>query len=185
MAYLYCEAMIEDSRSSFRSMQCNPSNNPTHGLATRVRKTPCMRRRSNPECDGPTGHQCAVPRGSRRLVVLGQGPSPRNESVRLDHRSHLFLSSSVKTSSKLATGAGLGGGPEPVSVGGTSSPDRTASARNASARTEFRASLGGPNSATTRSRSVTKTVSPDAASRTYSLNFLFRTLMPTDLMRSR
>lgn len=42
-----------------------------------------MRRRSNPECDGPTGHQGVVPRGSRRLVVLGQGPSPRNESVRV------------------------------------------------------------------------------------------------------
>jgi hypothetical protein len=39
---------------------------------------------------------------------------------------------------------------------------------------------GGPISATTRSRSVTRTVSPPAASRTYSLNLFFRVLRPTE-----
>ena len=68
------------------------------------------------------------------------------------------------------------------SVGGVSHPLRTASASNASASIGLLVSLGGPISATTRSRSVTRTVSPDAASRTYSLNRLFNTFIPTDLM---
>ena len=42
-------------------------------------------------------------------------------------------------------------------------------------------SLGGQISATTRSLSVTRTVSPAAANRTYSLSRLLSTSMPTDL----
>ena len=68
------------------------------------------------------------------------------------------------------------------SVGGVSHPLRTASASSASASIGLLVSLGGPISATTRSWSVTRTVSPDAASRTYSLNRLFNTFIPTDLM---
>ena len=68
------------------------------------------------------------------------------------------------------------------SVGGVSHPLRTASASRASASIGLLVSLGGPISATTRSRSVTRTVSPEAASRTYSLNRLFNTFIPTDLM---
>ena len=102
--------------------------------------------------------------------------------VKVDHRSLRCSSSSARSSWRLATGAGRGGGPDAASVGGLRTPDRTASAKNASARIGLRASLSGPNSATTRSRSVTSTVSPDAASRTYSLNRLFSTLIPTDRM---
>ena len=105
--------------------------------------------------------------------------------VEIDHRSRRFSSSSAGTLSRLATGAGLGGGPAPASVGGVSTPDRTTSARKASARTGLRLSGSGPSSATTRSRSVTRMVSPEAASRTYSLNRLFSALIPTDLMRPR
>ena len=68
------------------------------------------------------------------------------------------------------------------SVGGVSHPLRTASASRASASIGLLASLGGPISATTRSWSVTRTVSPEAASRTYSLNRLFNTFIPTDLI---
>ena len=103
--------------------------------------------------------------------------------IKIGQRSRRLSSSSDKTSSNVATGGGLGGGPDPTSVGGAGKPDRTASARKASAKTELRVSLSGSNSATTRSRSATKIVSPDAASLTYSLNRLFRTLVPTDLMQ--
>lgn len=49
----------------------------------------------------------------------------------------------------------------------------------------LRVSGGGPSSATTRSRSVTRIVSPDAASRTYSLRRRFNASIPTDLMHRR
>ena len=71
------------------------------------------------------------------------------------------------------------------SVGGVSHPLRTASAGSASASSGLLVSLGGPISATTQSRSVTRTVSPDAASRMYSLNRLFNTFIPTALMCRR
>ena len=109
----------------------------------------------------------------------------RSRLVEVDQRSRRFTSSSLRISSSGATGGGTGGGPEPANAGGVSTPDRTASARTASARTLLRVSLMGPSSATTRSRSVTRMVSPAAASRTYSLKRLFSTLIPTDLMRGK
>jgi hypothetical protein len=54
--------------------------------------------------------------------------------------------------------------------GGLIHPWRTASSRRASETSGLRPGAGGPSSATTRSRSVTKTVSPPAASRMYSLS---------------
>ena len=45
-------------------------------------------------------------------------------------------------------------------------------------------SPGGPSSATTRPRFVTRTVSPAAASRTYSLSLLFNALIPMDRMET-
>jgi hypothetical protein len=48
-----------------------------------------------------------------------------------------------------------------------------------------RLASGGPSSATTRSRSVTRIVSPRSARRTYSLSLFFRTFIPTTLIFSR
>ena len=59
-------------------------------------------------------------------------------------------------------------------------PCRNASNNSASDSIELRAGFGGPISATTRSRSVTRTVSPPAASRTYSLNLFLSVLRPTE-----
>ena len=126
--------------------------------------------------------QSLVPERIRRATILGQEMGEGNGRVEVDYRSRRFSSISARASSSRATGGGVGGGPEAESVGGISKPDRTAPARKASVRTGLRVSLGGPSSATTRPRSVTRIVSPDAASRTYSLNRLFRSLMPTDLM---
>ena len=70
-------------------------------------------------------------------------------------------------------------------TGGVNQPLRTASASTASARAGLLVSRGGPSSATIRSRSVTRTVSPDAATRTYSLSLFFRAFMPTALMNGR
>src|ERR1700737_3701706 len=72
------------------------------------------------------------------------------------------------------------GGPRPTEIGGVIQPCRKASNNNASDSIELRVGLGGPISATTRSRSVTRTVSPPAASRTYSLSFFLRVLRPTE-----
>ncbi len=114
--------------------------------------------------------------GFRPGAMPGAG-DPRRQDVQARPTCRLSASS-ARTSSNRATG----GGPEPASAGGASTPERTAWARKASARTGLR---GGPSSATTRSRSVTRTVSPDAASRTYSLSLLCSTLIPTDLMHPR
>jgi hypothetical protein len=66
---------------------------------------------------------------------------------------------------------GLRGGiSEAGSGGGVIQPFRTASAKSASSRTGLRVLSGGTSSATTRSRSVTRTVSPLSANRTYPLS---------------
>ncbi|MEO8604732.1 MAG: GTP-binding protein [bacterium] len=70
-------------------------------------------------------------------------------------------------------------------VRGVIAPLRTTSAKHASARMGLRCSRGGDGSATTRSRSVTNTVSPRAARRTYSLSLFLRTLRPTARTRER
>src|SRR5215472_11443435 len=78
---------------------------------------------------------------------------------------------------------GLRGGTRPsANVGGVTHPSRTASANRASASSGLRLGLGGTISATTRSRSVTSTVSPLAAKRTYSLSLFLSTLRPTERM---
>ena len=86
------------------------------------------------------------------------------------------------SSLRLMIGGGLGGGPENGLRGGVRMPSRTMAASFASASIGLRSGRGGPSSATTRSRFVTRTVSPAAAMRTYSLSLLFSVLRPTDLM---
>ena len=79
-------------------------------------------------------------------------------------------------------GGGAGGGPEPGAVGGIGQPSRAAVVSLGSSGTGSRSTLGGTFSATTRSWSVTSTVSPAAASHTYSLGLSLSVFRPTDLM---
>ena len=130
----------------------------------------------------PARHQGLVPQRRGRTPVFGQELGKRNRGIDVDHRSLLSSSSSPRRSLSGATGFDAGGSPVAGSTGGVNQPARTASASRASARIGLRVSLGGPISATTRSRSVTRTVSPDAASRMYSLSRLLSTFMPTDRM---
>ena len=102
----------------------------------------------------------------------------------VDHRSLLSPSNSPSKSWSGATGSGVGGFSALGNAGGVNRPLRTASANRASASIGLLVSWGGPISAITRPRSVTRTVSPDAASRTYSLSRLLSTFMSTDLMGS-
>jgi ABC-type uncharacterized transport system substrate-binding protein len=99
----------------------------------------------------------------------------------IDHRSLRFRSNSRMRSRTDITGLRGGGAPEAM-LGGVIQPCRTASASKASAMMGLRLTCGGDNSATTRSRSVTSTVSPCAASRTYSLSLFFSIFRPTALM---
>jgi hypothetical protein len=72
------------------------------------------------------------------------------------------------------------GGPRPTEIGGVIQPCRKAPNNSASDSSGLRAGLGGPISATTRSRLVTRNVSPPGASRTYSLSLFLSVLRPTE-----
>ncbi len=123
--------------------------------------------RASPAGGGPR------PGGARaRPTCRGRSPVP---AVRVELAA---------SSSQVATGC-RGGGPSATTSGAVIQPSRTASARRASASSGARPGRGGPSSATTRSRSVTSTVSPLSARRTYSLSLFFRTLTPTALMAAR
>ncbi len=100
------------------------------------------------------------------------------EAARVNAGPQLILTSSSKSTLSDVTGA-RGGIPDPGISGGVSQPWRTTSARRASATAGARSARGGTSSATTRSRSVTRTISPLAARRTYSLRRFFRILRPT------
>ena len=109
----------------------------------------------------------------------------RHGRIEVDQRALLSSPSSASNSCNGATAGGVGGGTDEVRTGGVSQPFRTASASSASASKGLLVACGGPSSATIRSRSVIRTVSPGAATRTYSLSLLFRTFMPADLMERR
>ena len=123
------------------------------------------------------------PKCGRRAAILGEEMRKGYGGVYIDHRSLRSPSRSARISVSGKTGFGLGGGPSKRRVGGVNQPLRTASASTASPNTGLRDSLGGPISATTRSRSVTRIVSPAAAIRMYSLNRLLSTLIPTARIR--
>ena len=125
------------------------------------------------------GHAQGASYGEHADVVAGK----LNGLASADQRALLSSPSSARSSCNGATAGGVGGGADEVGTGGVSQPFRTASASTASASNGLLVAYGGPNSATIRSRSVIRTVSPDAATRTYSLSLLFRTFMPTDLMK--
>src|SRR5439155_2403187 len=113
--------------------------------------------------------------------VLGQEMRQRDGRVEIDHGSSRSRRSSRMSCRRLVTGL-RGGGSPAAKAGGVIHSSRTASASNASARTELRLACGGTISATTRSRSVIKTVSPPAARRTYSLSLFLSTFRPTERM---
>jgi hypothetical protein len=129
------------------------------------------------------GDQRFLPELFRGRAVFGQKMCERNRGVEIDQRSLRSWSNSRLRSRKDMTGL-REGGPADESAGGLMRPWRTASASNASASTGLRCFSGGTSSATTRSRSVTSTVSPFAARRTYSLSLFLRTFNPTALMAS-
>lgn len=88
----------------------------------------------------------------------------------VDQRSERSSSNPLSASARDATG-NRGGGSSLVIVGGVTQPLRTALASIGP-----RSSLGGTSSATTLSRSTTRTVSPASARRTY-----FASLLPSTL----
>ena len=131
----------------------------------------------------PARYQRLSPKRGRRAAILGQQMRERYGRIEVDQRALLSSPSSARSSCNGATAGGVGGGADEVGTGGVSQPFRTASASTAPASNGLLVAYGGPSSATIRSRSVIRTVSPDAATRTYSLSLLFRTFMPTDLMK--
>lgn len=134
------------------------------GLRMGVRQLPCVQPGPELILDQPAGHQSLLPEGGGRAAVLREELSQCHGRVDIDQRSSLSACNSASSSCNGATGSGLGGIESGDETGGVSHPLRTASASIG-----LLVSLGGPISATTRSRSVIRTVSPDAASRTYSL----------------
>src|SRR5207247_6141531 len=116
--------------------------------------------------------------GNDLLPINAREPQNYRGKSPVSARSRCRLS---RSSSIVITGL-RGGGPRPTELGGVIQPCRTASNSSASASTGLRVWLGGQISATTRSRSVTRTVSPPAASRMYSLNLFLSVLRPTERM---
>ena len=127
------------------------------------------------------GDQRLLPEAFRRRAIFSKKMRERHRSVEVDQRSLRSCSSSRFSSRKDITGL-RGGTPVDGNVGGVIHPCRMASASKASASRGLLLLSGGTISATTRSRSVTSTVSPRSAKRTYSLSLFFRTFNPTALM---
>jgi len=130
--------------------------------------------------DQPAGNQRLLPQAVRRRAIFRQQVSERDRSIEINQRSLRSCSSSFFSLRKDVTGL-RGGGVDAASAGGVIQPLRTASDSKASANTGLLVPWGGTISATTRSRSVTRTVSPPSARRTYSLSLFFRTFRPTAL----
>src|SRR5262249_21110232 len=129
-------------------------------------------------------YQRRLPDGFWRRAILDQEMRQRDRRIEVDHRSSRSCFRSCMSCRSVMTGL-RGGEPPPVSAGGVSHPSRTPSASNASATNGLRPAWGGTISATTRSRSVTRTVSPLAARRTYSLSLFLSTFRPTERMPTK
>jgi hypothetical protein len=130
------------------------------------------------------GNKGLLPELLGRRLVLGEKMCQRYRSIEIDQRS-LRSSISWRLSSRNDMIGLRGGGVGDVSAGGVIQPWRTASASSASTSTGLRVVSGGRISATTRSRSVTSTVSPRSAKRTYSLSLFLRTFNPTAFTYTR
>jgi hypothetical protein len=150
-------------------------------VCVRSRQLAPVNPRPNLVLDQPAADQRLLPEAFRWRAVFGQKMRERNRSIEVNQRSLRSCSSSFCSLRKDVTGL-RGGGVDAASAGGVIQPLRTASESNASASTGLLVLSGGTSSATTRSRSVTNTVSPPSARRTYSLSLFFRTFNPTAFM---
>lgn len=124
----------------------------------------------------PAAHERLCPQRCRRKPVVSQELRERDERVEVDHRSPLSAASSSTNLASGATGA-RGGGSSCTVTGAERHPRRMASASTASDANGPRP-CGGHSSATARSRSVTRTVSPPLTSRMYSLGPVLQELEP-------
>src|SRR4029078_9459849 len=128
--------------------------------------------------DEPAGNQRLLPQAVGRCTVFRQEVSERDRSIEINQRALRSCSSSFFSFRKDVTGL-RGGGVDAASAGGVIQPLRTPSESKASASSGLLVVSGGTISATTRSRSVTRTVSPPSARRIYSLSLFFTTFRPT------
>src|SRR5215212_8217994 len=123
------------------------------------------------------------PKGAWRQTFLVEEQRQRDRAVEIDQRSSRSRAIASSSSAEVITGFGRGGGPD--AVGRVIEPSRTIRAITGSDSQSRWSTVGGRSSATTRSRSVTSTVSPASARRTYSLSLFLRTLRPTERMAER
>ena len=162
-------------------IQFNKSNTTDEGtymVPMGLGEPPCVDSSPNLVFEQTAGNQGLLPKLFRRQAIFCQKVTKRNRRIEIDHRSSRSCSISLSKSRKIMIGF-RGGGPPVGKTGGVIQPCRTASASKASVRSGLRLFWGGTSSATTRSRSVTSTVSPPAARRTYSLSLSLRTFNPT------
>ena len=161
----------EYDRSQFD--QCQPIDQGPCAVAMRTRVSARMQAVPDLVFEQSARNKRLLLEEIRRCAVLRQQMRQGDRAIEIDHRSSRSCRSSASSVSRRTTGW-RGGGPLPGIAGGRNQPRRTASASSG-----LRPARGGTNSATTRSRSVTRTVSPLATKRTYSLSRFFRVLRPT------
>ena len=162
----------------------NAAQQRTHFVTVRAAKFAGMDAGPDLVLKKTAGDQRLLPEAFRRRAIFGEKMRERHRSVEVDQRSLRSCSSSRFSCRKDITGL-RGGTPVDGNAGGVIHPWRMASASNASASSGLLPLSGGTISATTRSRSVTRTVSPRSAKRTYSLSLFFRTFNPTARIANR
>src|SRR5947209_9293291 len=122
-----------------------------------------------------------VPHRVRQSALFVQQMRERNRTIDIDHQSARLRAKSSSISSNVIT-AGGGGGGGPCRFAGVIQPSRMPRSRMDSLSGCLWADWGAFSSTSTRPRSVTCTVSPLAAIRTYSLSLFLSTLRPTVFM---
>lgn len=147
-------------------MQSTPGSNDAAGVASPQELANALR------AAGP----CPAWYSTRRLTI-GLGPMAWSDergrgSVGVGQRPSRSRHRSPMRSSKLAM-EHRSGTPSGGKIGSEIRPRRTISSNIASPGMALRPAAGGTSSATTRSRSVTKTVSPSATARIYSSRSFF------------
>ena len=163
--------------ASFRSAP--PDRSGTNGIRMTAAKTARVSTIPDLIFKKTARNERLPPNGFGQHSTFREKMGKRDGAVEVDHRSSRSDSISFSRSRSFIIGV-RGGGPAGTTTGGVTQPSRTPSARRASVKTVLRPACGGPNSATTRSRSVTNTISPPAAIRTYSLSLFLSTLRPTE-----
>src|SRR6185503_11390171 len=139
--------------------QCNGTDQYPYPVGMRSPEAARMDSRPDLVLEEPARYERFLPEGERGNSCFSQEMSERHRRVEIRHRSSRSRASSASRSSVGATGFRGGTVPRGVSAGLTT-PSRTRAARWPSDRRSARVADGGVISATTRSRSVTKTVSP-------------------------